>query len=207
MPIHPSHVPLSLVGGQNGREATDGDVARALSAGENWAAIETWRRFAPMVLRLAKRTLGSVSDAEDVAQEVFQRVYRKVKTLREPDSFRNFIYTSAVRVLRDELHRKKMRAWFTLSPPEVLDAHVGESLDVESRDLLRKFYELLERLAPRDRIVFVMRRVESMSVEEIAAAMESSESTVKRSLARTSSRLSHWMEDEPRIAYGEEQGR
>jgi RNA polymerase sigma-70 factor, ECF subfamily len=207
MAIHPTHVPLSLVGGQNRRAATDGDVARALSAGESWAAVEAWRRFAPMVLRLAKRTLGSASEAEDVAQDVFHRVYRKVQTLREPDSFRNFIYTSAVRVLRDELHRRKMRSWFSLAPPEILDAHVGGTLDVESRDLLRRFYQLLERLAPRDRLVFVMRRVEAMSIEEIAIAMDASESTVKRSLARASSRLSRWMEDEPRIAYGEEQGR
>jgi RNA polymerase sigma factor (sigma-70 family) len=72
---------------------------------------------------------------------------------------------------------------------------------------LRKFYGLLERLAPRDRMVFVLRRVESMSVEEIAAAMEISESTVKRSLARASNRLSRWMDDEPRLADGERWGR
>jgi RNA polymerase sigma-70 factor (ECF subfamily) len=203
----PSPVRLSLVGGQDGRTATDGDVARALGAGEKWAAVEAWRRFAPMVLRLAKRTLGSTSDAEDVAQDVFHRVYRKVRLLREPDSLRNFIYTIAVRALRDELHRKKMRSWFSLTPPASLDAHVGESLDVESRDLLRRFYQLLERLGSRDRLIFIMRRVESMSVEEIAAATETSESTVKRSLAHASSRLSVWMEDQPRIAYGEEQGR
>ena len=206
MATHLSHVPLSLVGGQDGRTATDGDVARALSAGQAWAAVETWRRFAPMVLRLAKRTLGSPSEAEDVAQDVFCRVYRRVQTLREPESFRNFIYTCALRVLRDELHRKKMRSWFSLHPPESLDRHVGESLDVESRDLLRRFYQLLERLSPRDRLVFVLRRVESMSIEEIAASMKTSESTVKRSLARASSRLSHWMGDAPHLAYGEEQG-
>jgi RNA polymerase sigma-70 factor (ECF subfamily) len=194
---------LSLVVGQDRRAASDGDVARALSAGEAWAAVETWRRFAPMVLTLAKRTLGSQSEAEDIGQDVFHRVYRKVRTLREPDSFRNFVYTCALRVLQTELHRKKMRSWLCFDRPELLDCEGSETLDVEARDLLRKFYGLLERLAPRDRIVFVLRRVESMSVEEIAATMETSESTVKRSLARASSRLSRWMDDEPRPANGE----
>jgi RNA polymerase sigma factor (sigma-70 family) len=78
---------------------------------------------------------------------------------------------------------------------------------MESRDLLRKFYGLLDRLAPRDRIVFVLRRVESMSIGEIAATMKTSESTVKRSLARASSRLSRWMDDEPRLVDGEREGR
>jgi RNA polymerase sigma-70 factor (ECF subfamily) len=156
-----------------------------------------------MVLTLAKRTLGSHSEAEDIGQEVFYRVYRKVRTLREPDSFRNFVYTCALRVLQTELHRKKMRSWLSFEQPDLLDYQGSGTLDVESRDLLRKFYRLLERLAPRDRIVFVLRRVESMSVEEIAATMETSESTVKRSLARASSRLSRWMDDEPRSADGE----
>ncbi len=44
--------------------------------------------------------------------------------------------------------------------------------DVEVRDLLRKVHHLLERLAPRDRLVFVLRRVEAMTVEEIAATMD-----------------------------------
>ena len=205
MPTLPSHVHLSLVGGQDRRAASDGDVARALSAGEAWAAVETWRRFAPMVLTLAKRTLGSHSEAEDIGQDVFCRVYRKVRTLREPDSFRNFVYTCTLRVLQTELHRKKMRSWLTFEQPDSLDRLGSGTLDVESRDLLRRFYRLLERLSPRDRIVFVLRRVESMSVEEIADATKASESTVKRSLARASSRLSRWMDDEPRSADGEKQ--
>ena len=207
MPTIPSHVTLSLVVGQDRRAASDGDVARALSAGEAWAAVETWRRFAPMVLTLARRTLGSHSEAEDIGQDVFCRVYRKVRTLREPDSFRNFVYTCALRVIQTELHRKKMRSWLSFEQPDLLDCQGSGTQDVESRDLLRRFYRLLERLAPRDRIVFVLRRVESMSVEEIAAATETSESTVKRSLARASSRLSRWMDDVPRLADGEKQGR
>jgi len=206
MPTHPSHVSLSLVVGQDRRAASDGDLARALSAGEAWAAAETWRRFAPMVLTLARRTLGSPSEAEDIGQDVFCRVYRKVKTLREPDSFRNFVYTCALRVLQTELHRKKMRSWLSFEQPEVLDGHSVEALDMEARDLLRRFYGLLDRLAARDRIVFVLRRVEAMSIEDIAAITKTSESTVKRSLAHASSRMSRWMDDEPRWVHGEKQG-
>jgi len=206
MPTLPTHVPLSLVVGQDRRAASDGDVARALGAGEEWAAVETWRRFAPMVLTLARRTLGSQSEADDIGQDVFCRVYRKVRSLREPDSFRNFVYTCALRVIQTELHRKKMRSWLSFEQPEVLDGHGCETLDMESRDLLRKFYGLLDRLAARDRIVFILRRVESMSIEEIAATTKTSESTVKRSLARSSERLSRWMDGQSRLTDGEKWG-
>lgn len=197
------HVPLTVVAGKDCRAASDGDVARALAAGETWAAAETWRRFAPMVLRLARRALGSQTEADDVGQEVFCRVYRKARTLREPDSFRNFVYTCALRVLQNELQRRRMRSWLSFEEPELLDLRGHGGLDVESRDLLRRFYALLDRLSPRDRIVFILRRVEDMSIEEIATTMKTSESTVKRSMARASSRLSCWMNDEPRFVHRE----
>jgi RNA polymerase sigma-70 factor, ECF subfamily len=175
-------------------------------SGEVWAAVETWRRFAPMVLTLARRTLGSSTEAEDIAQETFCQVYRNVGSLREPDSFRSFVYTCALRLLQTELRRKKLRSWLSFERPDVLDRHVGASLDVESRSLLRRLYGLLERLLPRDRLVFVLNRMESMGVEEIAAALDISESTVKRSLAHSLGRMRHWLRDEPRWL-GEEKGR
>jgi RNA polymerase sigma-70 factor (ECF subfamily) len=200
MPTRRSHAPLSLVVGQDSRGTSDGDLARGLSAGETWAAVETWRRFAPMVLTMAKRTLGSMSEAEDISQEVFYRVYRKIRTLREPDSLRSFIYACVIRALKTELRRKKLRAWLRFERPEKLAVQGWRTFDVESRDLLRKFQGLLDRLGPRDRLVFVLRRMESMTVEEIAASMGISESTVKRSMVRAVRQLSQWIDAEPGLA-------
>ena len=90
--------------------------------------------------------------------------------------------------------------------PDTLDRRAYTTLDVESRHLLRRLYGLLERLEPRDRLIFVLHRMESMSVEEISTAMEISESTVKRSLAHASQRIRHWIDAEPRWLKGEEWG-
>ena len=79
-----SRAPLSLVTGPIRRAASDAELARALGASEDWAVAEAWHRFAPMVLMTAERAIGSTSEAEDLAQEVFCRVFRTVKTLREP---------------------------------------------------------------------------------------------------------------------------
>jgi RNA polymerase sigma-70 factor, ECF subfamily len=207
MPTPPTHAPLSLVGGQEHRSVSDGDLARGLMSGEVWATVETWQRFAPMVLTLAKRTLGSLPEAEDIVQEVFCQVYRKVGSLREPDSFRSFVYACALRLLQTELRRKKVRSWLSFERPDILDGRPGAAMDVESRNLLRRLYGLLERLGPRDRLVFVLNRMESMSVEEIAVAMDISESTVKRSLAHAVARMRHWMQDEPRWRNEETWGR
>jgi RNA polymerase sigma-70 factor (ECF subfamily) len=200
MPTRRSHVPLSLVGGTERQETSDGDLARGLAAGDAWAVAETWRRYAPMVLTMAERSLGSRSEADDIGQEVFYHVFRKAKTLRNPDSLRSFVYSFAVRELKSELRRKRLRAWLSFHEPETLVELDSRTLDVESRDLLRKCHALLDRLAPRDRLVFVLRRMESMTVEEIATTMEISESTVKRSMAHAANRLSRWIDSDPGLA-------
>jgi RNA polymerase sigma-70 factor, ECF subfamily len=186
--------------GANRRNSSDGDVARGLIAGEMWAVAETWRRFAPLVLMTAERSLGSKSEAEDVAQEVFYRVFRRAKTLRDPDTLRSFVYSFTIRVLRSELRRRRVRGWLPFRPPDPAPDLYARTVDVESRDLLRRFHGLLDRLKPRDRLVFVLRRMESMTVEEIAVAMELSVSTVKRSMAHASARLSRWIEADPGLA-------
>jgi RNA polymerase sigma-70 factor (ECF subfamily) len=189
-----------LVVGRDNREISDVEVAGGLIAGELWAIAETWHRFAPMVVTLAERCLGSKSEAEDLGQEVFYRVFRKAKTLRDPNTLRSFVYSFAIRRLKTELRRKKLRSWLLLEQPETL-ADMGSSiLDVESRDLLRRFHALLDRLALRDRLVFVLRRMESMTVEEIATHMDLSTSTVKRSLAHASDRLSRWINADSDLA-------
>lgn len=192
-----SNAPLSLIVGVRARDA---DLARALAAGEAWAIGETWHRFAPMVLTMAERSLGSRAEAEDVVQEVFCRVFRRAKTLRDPDRLRSFVYSFAVRVLKAELRRRRVRGWFPFLQPAPPPDVAFRGSDFESRDLLAKLYVLLDRLTPRDRLVFVLRRMESMTVEEIAATMDISISTVKRSMAHASSRLSVWVEADPGLA-------
>ncbi|HEX7598636.1 MAG TPA: sigma-70 family RNA polymerase sigma factor [Polyangia bacterium] len=189
--------PISLLVTPERRDLGDADVARSLIAGEPWATIEVWHRFAPMVLTMATRTLGSEAEADDVAQEVFQRLFRKVKTLREPDRLRSFVFSIAIRVVKSELRGKKSRGWLEFHQPGSLDDREGEGTDHESRDLLKRFYALLDRLKPRDRLVFSLRHMESMTVEEIAASMDISISTVKRSLEHAITRLSGWIEKDP----------
>jgi RNA polymerase sigma-70 factor, ECF subfamily len=200
MTTHRPHVTLSLVSGADCRGISDGDLARALIAGAAWATEVTWNRFAPMVYSMAVRTLGSESEAEDVVQEVFYRFFLRAKTLREPDSLRSFVVSFAIRILKWELRRKRARSWLSLAEPEFYTDLASESLDVESRDLLRRFYGLLNRLGPRDRLIFSLRRLESMTVEEVAAAMELSVSTVKRSLDHGTQKLARWMNDDPGMA-------
>jgi RNA polymerase sigma-70 factor (ECF subfamily) len=195
-----SHIPVSLVVDGGRREVTDGELARALMAGSTWAITETWRRFAPAVIMMASRALGSESEGEDLAQEAFYRVFKKARTLREPDRLRSFIFSFAIRVLKTELRSKQTRSWLSFRQPEAFVDLGCESTDMESRDLLRRFYALLDRLSPRHRLVFALRYLESMTVGEVAAHMDLSVSTVKRLLDYAILKLSRWIETDLGLA-------
>jgi RNA polymerase sigma-70 factor (ECF subfamily) len=135
-----------------------------------------------------------------LTQEVFVRVVRAAKTLRDPTKLRSFVYSIGIRTLKSHLRHRRIRNWMSFHAPETLVDLSQYTLDVESRDLLRKFYVLLDRLSSRDRLVFILRRVESMTVEEIATTMELSVSTVKRSMLHASTRLSRWIQADPALA-------
>jgi RNA polymerase sigma-70 factor (ECF subfamily) len=195
-----SHRPVSLVVDGGRREVGDDELARALVAGSAWAITETWRRFAPAVIMMATRSLGSGHEAEDIAQEVFYRVFKKARTLREPDRLRSFIFSFAIRILKTELRRKRTHSWLSFRQPDALVDLECESMDMESRDLLRRFYALLDRLSPRHRLVFALRYLESMTVGEVAAHMDLSVSTVKRLLDHAVLKLSHWIETDLGLA-------
>ncbi|HET6146668.1 MAG TPA: sigma-70 family RNA polymerase sigma factor [Polyangia bacterium] len=186
-------MPLSVVPAGPAADPTDAELARALTGGQPWAAAATWNRFAPVVYGIVRRALGSQSDAEDVTQEVFFHLFARVGTLRDPASFRSFVVSFALRIVKWELRRRRARRWLMLSPSNLLPDAPGLDSDPESREVLRRFYVVLDQLAARDRLVFALRYLESMTLEEIAVALDISLSTVKRNLNRASARVSRWI--------------
>jgi RNA polymerase sigma-70 factor, ECF subfamily len=185
-------LPLAVVPAVPGADPTDAELARALKAGQPWAAGATWNRFAPVVFGIVRRALGSQNDAEDVTQEVFFHLFARVGTLRDP-SFRSFVVSFALRIVKWELRRRRARRWLMLSPSNLLPDTPTFDADPESREVLRRFYAVLDQLATRDRLVFALRYLESMTLEEIATALDVSLSTVKRNLNRASARVSRWI--------------
>jgi RNA polymerase sigma-70 factor, ECF subfamily len=189
-------IPLHLVPDSAPVEIDDAVLARALIADEEWAPAAVWNRFAPMVFRMASRALGNDYEAEDVTQEVFFRLFARAKTLKNVESFKSFVTSFAIRILKWELRRKRARSWLSFREPKDMPETPYVGCDPEARDLLRRFYAMLGRLKPRDRIVYCLRHLDGRTLDEIALAMELSLSTVRRSHDRTSQRVSQWLASE-----------
>lgn len=170
-------------------EAEDAALAQAAMLGDARAPREIWRRFAPLVRRIVRRTLGPAYDVEDVVQDVFLRLFDKLSGLRDPAALRAFLVSICVRSVRYELRRRRIRRLVGLSPaPELHDLRVV-AVDHESRQALRRLYALLDRLAFRERTAFVLRFVEGMEIEDIAEALDVSVPTTRRAIARAWERM------------------
>jgi RNA polymerase sigma factor (sigma-70 family) len=162
----------------------DSALARAGLMGQSWARQEIWYRFAPMVHALLRRALGARPDQEDLLQEVFLRVFRRLDTLQNMAALRAFIYSFAIRVIREEMRRHRLRAklaaLFSGSGPELSAPEV----DFESREILLRVQQTLDRMQGRKRAVFVLRRFDGMELAEIATSLGLSLATVKRDLEK-----------------------
>jgi len=202
------NIPLHIVPSSARPDVDDAALARALIAGEPWSHAATWNRYAPLVFNMAWRALGSEDEAEDITQEVFYRLFARVKTLCKPESLRSFIVSFAIRILKWDLRRKRAGRWLALfEPKELPDTPSGEA-DPEARDILRRFYKILDALGTRERLVFSLRHLESMTFAEIATAMEISLSTVKRAHARAVLDVTRWIASDGDLArfFEERQG-
>ena len=179
--------------------ATDLELARALIDGTSNAAEAAWERYAPLVHRIVSRAIGPDAEVEDVTQEIFYRLFSRIRTLRKPEALRSFVISFAIRIVKWELRRRRARRWLTLSETGDVPDEQMMVMDAENRYALRRLYGLLDRLSTRERLVLVLRHVEGMTLEEIAAAMDLSLATVKRGLRRASARVSQMVDaDDPK---------
>ena len=179
--------------------ATDLELARALIDGTSHAAEAAWERYAPLVHRIVSRAIGPDAEVEDVTQEIFYRLFSRIRTLRKPEALRSFVISFAIRIVKWELRRRRARRWLTLSETGDVPDEQVMVMDAENRYALRRLYSLLDRLSTRERLVLVLRHVEGMTLEEIADAMDLSLATVKRGLRRAAARVSQMVDaDDPK---------
>jgi len=179
--------------------ATDLELARALIDGTSHAAEAAWERYSPLVHRIVSRAIGPDAEVEDVTQEIFYRLFSRIRTLRKPEALRSFVISFAIRIVKWELRRRRARRWLTLSETGDVPDEQLMVMDAENRYALRRLYGLLDRLSTRERLVLVLRHVEGMTLDEIASAMELSLATVKRCLRRASARVSQMVDaDDPK---------
>src|ERR1700690_1092081 len=167
----------------------DRELVSALLARDASAPVIAYRRFAPRIFGIVQRSLGPSSDAEDLTQDIFLRVFARIHTLRDPDALSSFVLSIALRVIKWQLRQRRVRRILHLTddgmPPEI----AVPGLDSEARQALARLYKFLDTLPVEERTVFVLRQIEGMDLQEVSVAVGMSLATVKRRLSRARNHL------------------
>ncbi len=174
-----------------GSRTDEETLVRETLAGKRWAQREVWYRFAPMVHGLLRRALSSRHDHDDLLQEIFLRVFRRLHTLENSRALRSFIYSVAVRVVSEEI-----RHFYVLRRAhdrfEIITRDSGNpGVDFEAREILGCVQRVLDGMKDKYRAVFVLRHVEGMDLLEIATGLDISLATVKRYLVKAMGAIQH----------------
>lgn len=155
-------------------------LAEGLKRGDERAFEQLYREYADGVFHVGLRVLRDAALAQDVLQEVFIVVFRRIETWRGEGSLKAWLYQITVRCAL----RAKRRRPFTLdfeneeeaSPPAVRDPPPAEM------DFRAAVSREIDRLPTRARMVFVMFVVEGLTHPEIARILEVDEGTSKSQL-------------------------
>ncbi len=164
------------------------------------AFAELVRRYQSHVDRLLYHLAPDWQDRADLSQEVWIRVYRNIKRLKDPVKFRGWLSRIVTNLFYDELRkRKRHRSPLSLDAPfmvngDAISWDIASDAPSPTQDMgTREFYAQLQaaiaELPEAFRTTIVLREIEGLSYEEIAEITGASLGTVKSRIARARQRL------------------
>ncbi len=180
------------------KSSEEADLVRRIQAGDEMAFREIVDRYQSKVFSIIYGVLRNHNDAEDIAQQVFSKIYFSIRNFDFRSSLLTWIYKITVNECYDYLRKKRVRKLVYESDFSEEDAQRMEASDpavdprapmdtqLAHRDLVMK---LLSKVSAEDRSLIMLKEVEGHSVEELAQMTGLNENTIKVKLFRTRQKL------------------
>lgn len=181
-------------------EADDAALIAAALGGSESAFAGLVTRYQDRVFRLLSRYSRDPLECEDLAQEVFLKVFRKLHTFQQDSAFFTWLYRIAVNTASDHLSRRARRRLQLVEDDSVLDGGTPRSattdvtqplIDAELAEVTRK---ILGKLPEKYRTILVLREYEDLSYTEMASVLGINLGTVESRLFRARQRFKEALE-------------
>jgi RNA polymerase sigma-70 factor (ECF subfamily) len=150
-----------------------------------------YQRYARYIAGVVYRLLGVDEALDDMVQETFIDAADGIAKLREPEKVRSWLATIAVRHTKRYLARKIRRRQVR----EEVKRAEPRTDDPRDREMIQGLYRALDTLPVKQRIPWILHRVEGHTLPEVAKMCSISLATVKRRIAGAEERLQRRLED------------
>lgn len=175
-------------------------LVRQAQSGDASAFDGLVRRFSSPMYNLACRMVGNQADADDLAQEIFVKLYRSLRQFRWESRFSTWLYALAANMCRSGLRRRwriSSREVMSLDRDDPTETGQPEPRDpgdlpidaIMRRETREQVESAIAELPDDFRMVIVLRDLQGLEYEEIAQALKCSMGTVKSRLARARLRV------------------
>jgi RNA polymerase sigma-70 factor (ECF subfamily) len=167
---------------------TDAVLVRRVLDGDPRAFTTLVDRHVHSCLRFATRMLGNPHDAEDVTQEALLRAYRALGTYDVGGNFRTWLFAILVNRCRTSLLQRSRYVRRVVTDDDLLREAVSGD-DAASTELRIEIERALSTLDPDQREAFLLKHVEQLGYEEMAAVTGAGVSALKMRVKRACERL------------------
>ncbi|TLY32057.1 MAG: sigma-70 family RNA polymerase sigma factor [Ignavibacteria bacterium] len=153
---------------------TDLELVEAFRNGDLTGFNELVGRHQERVYWIARRVMGKHDDAADVVQDVFVRMFKALKGFRGDSEFSTWLYRIAMNVSLNAIRAKRVKDFIRYD-----DTIESRSEELPDAELLRNEYQTvleraIQRLPPKQKLVFMMRYYDEMPYEEMAKLLKKS---------------------------------
>ncbi len=206
---------LSILAGSHAAlSEEDARILRGLRAGIEEAYEELIERYEQQLYGVMYRLLGNETDAADVVQEVFLKIFRTIHSFREQSSLRTWIYRIAVNEAHNHRRWSLRHCRCEVSMEEERGEHQSAlkytadpgrspyelTLDSENRILIER---ALAKINPVFRTAVVLRDIQNLSYEDVADILQVSLGTVKSRILRGREALRRELTQRPNQGFAE----
>jgi RNA polymerase sigma-70 factor (ECF subfamily) len=182
------------------REVRDEDLIAAVLDGGEDAFRQLVERYEERVARLLMRFVRDRFAVEDLLQEVFVKIFRKLHTFNQDSALYTWIYRIAVNAATDYLDRLSRRRLRLVEDVTIVQrdereaGHAGAAEPLIEEEMRRVTREVLETLPEKYRTILVLREYQDLSYTEMAEVLACSIGTVESRLFRARKRFKEALE-------------
>jgi RNA polymerase sigma-70 factor, ECF subfamily len=175
----------------------DFELIKRAQAGESAAFNEIVLAYRKRILGTITRLIARSEDVEDVAQEVFLRLYFSLDQLRTAEVFEPWLYRLTVNAAYDYLRKQRRRQEYRMSELSeqqmvMADAQAGGRAERDEREM-KKTRETVEAVlgsvSESDRILLMLKELEGLSLKELEKIYNINENALKVRLFRARQRV------------------